>query len=128
MKIISSENNKDGKRIVCEDAVFDPYLAKLIDVDKDEMMILLKYDALETGRPLGITFLPVEAELIVKLTPTGIHTSMLISEFGDDAASELAYEEYGNGLGSIEFNVRMTDSEKVQLMQRIAILLLGRTE
>lgn len=128
MKIISSENNKDGKRIVCEDAVFDPYLAKLIDVDKDEMMILLKYDALENGRPLGIPLLPGETELIVKLTPTGIHTSMLISDFGNDVASEIIYQEYGNRLGSIEFNVRMTDIEKVQLMQRITILLLSKTE
>ena len=71
MKLISSEANKHGERYVCEDAVFDPYLTKLISVDKDELMVLLKYDALENGRPLGITLLPAEAELIVKLTPTG---------------------------------------------------------
>lgn len=128
MKIISSEKSKDGKRIICEDAIFDPSLAKLLSVDKDESMICLEYDALENGRPLGLPMLPDKTVFIVKLTPTEIHTSLLISDFGDDDMSVELYMEYGNGLGDIEFNVRMTDREKLLLMHRIASLLLGKVK
>lgn len=121
MKIISSTTNKDGIRIVCEDAVFDPNLAEMITADKGESTILLRYDALESGHPLNLPLLPAEAELVVKLTPTGVHTSLLISNFGDD----VAYSDYDNGLGSIEFDVRMTDSEKLLLLQHISVLLLS---
>ena len=79
MKIISSKTNKDGRRIVCEDAVFDPSLTKAVTADKDESTIFLQYDALENGHPLNLPMLPAEAELVVKLTPTGIHTSLLTS-------------------------------------------------
>lgn len=122
MEIIS-DKAKSG-RLIVGDAVFDPALAELVSADKDEALIVLRYDALENGNPLGIHLSPARAELIVKLTPTDIHTSLLISDFGDDPD----YSDYENELGDIEFYVRMSESEKLSLARRIAILLLNDTK
>lgn len=126
MKLISSSLNKYGERLIAEDAVFDPSLATLDSIDQDEMVFVLRYDALENGFPLGLPLFPLDANLMVKLTPTGIHTSMTMSDFGDYVAARTIYDEYGDGDGNIEFNVRMTDEEKLQLMQRIVMLMPAR--
>lgn len=125
MQIISNKANKEGRLIVSDgEGKFDPALAELISTDKDEGLILLRYDALENGNPLGIPLFPAKAEFIVKLTPTGIHISLVISDFGDNPL----YSDYENELGDIEFYVRISESEELPLVRRIAILLLNDTK
>lgn len=122
MKIISSKTDNDGMRIVCEDAVFDPSLAKLIEADASESIIVLEYDALECGHPLNLPVESAKVEFCVKFTQSDIHIYMLASDFEYDEKLSVYY----NDLGDLEFDVRMTDKEKQMLLHCISYILLSK--
>lgn len=127
MKLTSVKSSKDGKRIVCEDAIFDPSLATISKVEKDEDLVILDYDALGYGYPLdSLPILPSDAQFYVALTPTGIHISLFIGDYDDNPEAAQLLGEYGDHNGDIEFNVRMTENEKLLLMHRIATLMINQ--
>jgi len=123
MKLFINSPDPDDV-LVCYNSIFDPSLATLSQADGKEGIVILKYDALEYGNPLDLPILmrPGTAMFNVKFTPTGVHTSLFLSDFEDDTN----IKKYLNEVGDLEYNVRFTDEEKTALFHRIAFLLIER--
>lgn len=118
MKLISSMMQDDTSRIICNDAIFDPDLITVIGADTDEKMVCFKYDHSECGNPLGLGF-EVEVKnvsFMVKFTQHDIHICASV-EVGDDLPNEL--NAFVGKLGEIQFDVRMTNEEKIKLLIKL---------
>lgn len=124
MQLISTRKDK-----MVSDSVFDSALAKLVEVDKAEMFCVLDYDLLECGHTLSLPLpAPIlgaaKAQFGVRITPQNIHTDLLVYDFDDDDR----LTEYCNDCGDLEFDVRMSDAEKLDLLNLIARSLIKMKE
>ncbi len=118
MKLLSTNTSADGKRLICENAVFDPSLINITSIDKSEKFIKMNYDFSECGNPLDLPFEADSVEFGLKLTRHNIHISA-IAELCDEECSK--FNEFANDFGEVEFNVRMTTVEKISLLLAISL-------
>lgn len=125
MKLISTNRKLNGKTLVCEDAVFDPnfVIADSIKFNATENFVTYKYDFSECGHPLLLPFRANTINFGAKFTPHDIHINA-IAEIEDDVIDN--YYAYTNGFGDIEFDVRMTPTEKSSLTLKIIMELLDK--
>lgn len=118
MFLISKKTNKNFAHIQCEHCNLDTSLLMLKSIDYDEKFILFDYDFNECSY-LNNLNLPFKAEkmlLIIKLTPKDIHTTIILTP----SDSVVGTQEYENIVGDVEFNVNLSDNEKLNLITHIA--------
>lgn len=123
MKLLSTQRNTDGKQFICEDAIFDPNLMKIKNIDSIEKVISFKYDFSECGHPLNLPFDVNSVDFWVKLTEHDLHIGA-IANLGDDLIKK--YEIFIDEFGGIEFDVRMSTAEKFNLLLSIVYSLVGK--
>ena len=114
MKLLSTRRNKKGVQIICDEAIFDPNLARLSFTDTEECVFKIYYDHSECGHPLNLPFECSSTNFYVKVTAHSILVSM-IAEVTDDII--LDFEDYINEIGAIEFDARLTTDEKLLFAQ-----------
>ncbi len=110
MKLFSTKTDKNGKQLVCEDAIFDPALLTLDAVDFEEKCIIASYDIAESGNPLSLPFYAETASIYAVITPYDIHLSAIV-ELDDEVKSEFASDT-----NEVELNIRMSAEEKFQFV------------
>lgn len=125
MKLLSTQRNSCGKQLICEDAVLDPSLMSITNLDIAEKIVSFKYDFSECGHPLNLPFDANNVDFLVKITQHDIHICAMV-ELSDEIYD--AYEEYSNDLGDIEFDARMTTEEKLALLVFVVFNLLNNAK
>lgn len=125
MKLLSTQRNSCGKQLICEDAVLDPNLMSITNLDIVEKIVSFKYDFSECGHPLNLPFDANAVDFLVKITQHDIHICAMVA-LSDEIYG--IYEEYLNDIGSIEFNVRMTTEEKLALLVFVVFNLLNNAK
>lgn len=117
MILISHKHNSNCEQIICKDAIFDVSLLKDIHLSAEENYLYFEYDANECGNPLSLPFDVEKVVMGAKLTCNNIHISSLVTLSDEDNR----FEDYLNDAGDIEFDVRMSDAEKISLLLFIII-------
>jgi len=116
--------NTHKNRISTSASIFDPELATLLDVDKDENFVSISYDFNENGHPL---YLPIpvpitagKAEFGIKVTGNNVLANLLVYDY----ESEVLIDEFCNEVGDLEFDVRFTPEEEKAMLYFIARSLI----